>query len=90
MTLDRVAMPRCAADVLHRPTGARLLQAPAAASASSTTSSIRTVLELRELYGNAPSLRQRVHLAAEWWRLAFALRHADLLICAAREAARVL
>ena len=28
-----------------------------------------TVLELRELYGNKPSLRQRVHLAAEWWRL---------------------
>src|SRR5687768_15636987 len=25
-----------------------------------------TVLELRELYGSAPSIRQRVHLAAEW------------------------
>ena len=28
-----------------------------------------TVLELRELYGSFPSLRQRVHLAAEWTRL---------------------
>lgn len=44
-----------------------------------------TVLELRELYGNAPSLRQRVHLAAEWWRLAEALMRADLLVCAARK-----
>jgi len=41
------------------------------------------VLELRELYGNAPSPRQRIHLAAEWFRLMFALRHADLLMCAA-------
>jgi glycosyltransferase involved in cell wall biosynthesis len=41
-----------------------------------------TVLELRELYGNAPSLRQRVHLAAEWWRLTQALGRADLLVCA--------
>src|SRR6185436_8434567 len=37
------------------------------------------VLELRELYGNAPSLRQRVHLAAEWSRLSYALMIADLL-----------
>src|SRR6266540_1893527 len=42
-----------------------------------------TVLELRELYGNTPSLRQRVHLAAEWWRLSEALLIADLLVCAA-------
>lgn len=42
-----------------------------------------TVLELRELYGHAPSLRQRIHLAAEWWRLADALMRSDLLICAA-------
>ena len=42
-----------------------------------------TVLELRELYGYAPSLRQRVHLAAEWWRLTQAMMHADLLVCAA-------
>lgn len=44
-----------------------------------------TVLELRELYGNAPSPRQRIHLAAEWWRLSEALTRADLLICAARK-----
>jgi glycosyltransferase involved in cell wall biosynthesis len=42
-----------------------------------------TVLELRELYGGAPALRQRIHLAAEWWRLAEALARADLLVCAA-------
>jgi glycosyltransferase involved in cell wall biosynthesis len=41
------------------------------------------VLELRELYGSNPSARQRVHLAAEWWRLTWALRNADLLVCAA-------
>lgn len=41
------------------------------------------VLELRELYGASPSIRQRVHLAAEWWRLAGALSTADLLIHAA-------
>jgi glycosyltransferase involved in cell wall biosynthesis len=40
------------------------------------------VLELRELYGNAPSIRQRIHLTAEWSRLLFALRFADLLMCA--------
>ncbi|HEX2061917.1 MAG TPA: glycosyltransferase, partial [Thermoanaerobaculia bacterium] len=44
-----------------------------------------TVLELRELYGSAPSLRQRVHLAAEWWRLCDALMRADLLMCAAQK-----
>lgn len=44
-----------------------------------------TVLELRELYGNKPSPRQRIHLAAEWWRLSEALMRADLLICAARK-----
>jgi glycosyltransferase involved in cell wall biosynthesis len=38
------------------------------------------VLELREVYGNTPSLRQRVHVAAEWWRLSEALLRADLLI----------
>lgn len=42
------------------------------------------VLELRELYGHHPSLRQRIHIAAEWGRLAFALRHGDLLVCATR------
>lgn len=44
-----------------------------------------TVLELRELYGSAPSIRQRIHLAAEWGRLTEALMRADLLICAARK-----
>src|ERR1044071_8181014 len=48
-----------------------------------------TVLELRELYGNTPSLRQRIHLAAEWWRLSEALMRADLLICAARKQRRL-
>lgn len=42
-----------------------------------------TVLELRELYGTHPSLRQRVHVAAEWWRLAESLMRADLLVSAA-------
>ncbi|HEX9984568.1 MAG TPA: glycosyltransferase [Thermoanaerobaculia bacterium] len=41
-----------------------------------------TVLELRELYGTFPSLRQRVHLAAEWWRLSAAMIDGDLLIAA--------
>ncbi len=40
------------------------------------------VLELRELYGSAPSIRQRIHIAAEWSRLSVALRFGDLLICA--------
>lgn len=44
-----------------------------------------TVLELRELYGNAPSVRQRVHVAAEWSRLVFALRFADVLISASHQ-----
>ena len=43
------------------------------------------VLELRELYGSSPSLRQRVHLAAEWWRLSEALATGDVLMCAARK-----
>jgi glycosyltransferase involved in cell wall biosynthesis len=43
------------------------------------------VLELRELYGSAPSARQRIHLAAEWWRLSQALATADLLVCAAQK-----
>jgi len=42
-----------------------------------------TVLELRELYGASPSIRQRIHLAAEWMRLSEALMSADLLMCAA-------
>ncbi len=47
-----------------------------------------TVLELRELYGTFPSLRQRVHLAAEWWRLSAALMTADLLVAAAPQQRR--
>ena len=47
-----------------------------------------TVLELRELYGSAPSLRQRVHLIAEWSRLCFALETADLLMSAAPQQRR--
>jgi len=41
------------------------------------------VLELRELYGTHPSIRQRIHVAAEWTRLQFALANADLLMTAA-------
>jgi glycosyltransferase involved in cell wall biosynthesis len=40
------------------------------------------VIELRELYGNFPSMRQRIHLAAEWGRLLSLLRRADVLIAA--------
>ena len=47
-----------------------------------------TVLELRELYGSKPSLRQRIHLAAEWARLSEALMFADLLMCAAKKQRR--
>ena len=47
-----------------------------------------TVLELRELYGSAPSVRQRVHLAAEWSRLCYALEMGDLLIAAAPQQRR--
>ena len=47
-----------------------------------------TVLELRELYGAWPTVRQRIHLAAEWWRLSEALMVADLLMCAAPQQRR--
>lgn len=47
-----------------------------------------SVLELREIYGSAPSVRQRIHLAAEWMRLADALTRGDLLICAAPQQRR--
>ena len=43
------------------------------------------VIELRELYGNSPSMRQRVHLAAEWGRLLWSLRRADLLVAATQK-----
>lgn len=47
-----------------------------------------TVLELRELYGSNPSLRQRIHLAAEWGRLCDALMRGDLLMRAAPQQRR--
>jgi glycosyltransferase involved in cell wall biosynthesis len=40
------------------------------------------LLELREMYGKSPSIRQRVHLAAEKSRLKKALREGDLLMVA--------
>lgn len=40
------------------------------------------VLELRELYGSRPTLRQRIHVTAEWWRLLRALGRGDVLITA--------
>jgi glycosyltransferase involved in cell wall biosynthesis len=43
-----------------------------------------TVLELRELYGAKPSLRQSVHYNREWGRLRMALQYGDLLISATR------
>lgn len=47
-----------------------------------------TLLELRELYATSPSIRQRIHIAAEWWRLSEAMRNADLLMCAAPQQRR--
>src|SRR6266576_4047947 len=38
------------------------------------------LLELRELYGRHPSLRQRVHFAAEAWRVRRAVGEGDSLI----------
>lgn len=40
------------------------------------------LLELRELYGPRPSPRQRLHMAAERWRVHRALATGDLFICA--------
>ncbi len=40
------------------------------------------LLELREMYGSHPSLRQRLHFLAEQIRLQRALNQGDLLICA--------
>jgi glycosyltransferase involved in cell wall biosynthesis len=42
-----------------------------------------TVLELRELYGASPSLRQRIHVTAEWYRLMRAMMSGDMLMSAA-------
>jgi glycosyltransferase involved in cell wall biosynthesis len=41
------------------------------------------LLELREMYGHRPSMRQRVHLGAERWRVQRAVSEGDLLIVAA-------
>jgi glycosyltransferase involved in cell wall biosynthesis len=40
------------------------------------------LLELREMYGRSPSMRQRIHLEAERWRLRRALADGDLLMVA--------
>jgi glycosyltransferase involved in cell wall biosynthesis len=40
------------------------------------------LLELREMYGRVPSMRQRIHLAAERWRVSRAMAEGDLLIVA--------
>lgn len=40
------------------------------------------LLELREMYGRSPSMRQRIHLEAERWRLRRALAEGDLLMVA--------
>jgi glycosyltransferase involved in cell wall biosynthesis len=40
------------------------------------------LLELRETYGRSPSMRQRVHLQAERWRLRRAISEGDLLMVA--------
>src|SRR5206468_11667119 len=40
------------------------------------------LLELREMYGRKPSLRQRIHLQAEQWRIRRALADGDLLMVA--------
>jgi glycosyltransferase involved in cell wall biosynthesis len=43
------------------------------------------LLELRELYGRHPSMRQRVHLGAERWRIENALEEGDLFIVATKK-----
>ncbi|HEV2718887.1 MAG TPA: glycosyltransferase family 4 protein [Thermoanaerobaculia bacterium] len=43
------------------------------------------LLELREMYGRSPSIRQRVHLAAETSRVKNALKDGDLLIVATQK-----
>ncbi|HXH41808.1 MAG TPA: glycosyltransferase [Thermoanaerobaculia bacterium] len=40
------------------------------------------LLELREMYGRRPSVRQRIHLEAESWRVRRALAQGDLLMVA--------
>jgi Glycosyltransferase len=41
------------------------------------------LLELREMYGRRPSMRQRIHFEAERWRVRRAMSEGDLLIVAA-------
>lgn len=41
-----------------------------------------TVLELRELYGKKPTIRQQVHFQREWGRIRAALARGDLLVSA--------
>ena len=41
------------------------------------------LLELREMYGRRPSMRQRIHFEAERWRVRRAMAEGDLLIVAA-------
>ena len=41
------------------------------------------LLELREMYGRRPSMRQRIHFEAERWRIRRAMSEGDLLIVAA-------
>jgi glycosyltransferase involved in cell wall biosynthesis len=43
------------------------------------------LLELRELYGAHPTPRQRLHYAAEAWRVRRAVATGDLLVCATRK-----
>jgi glycosyltransferase involved in cell wall biosynthesis len=40
------------------------------------------LLELREMYGRKPSMRQRIHLQAESWRIKRAMTDGDLLMVA--------
>jgi glycosyltransferase involved in cell wall biosynthesis len=40
------------------------------------------MLELREMYGRKPSMRQRIHMQAEQWRIKRALSDGDLLMVA--------
>jgi glycosyltransferase involved in cell wall biosynthesis len=41
------------------------------------------LLELREMYGRRPSMRQRIHFEAERWRIRRAMGEGDLLLVAA-------
>src|SRR5260221_2724309 len=43
------------------------------------------LLELRELYGRHPSVRQRLHFAAEGWRVGRAVKRGDCLIVATKK-----